>query len=395
MAKPKYLDFDLRYHTFKTPCNFDIDFTNKTYWWTATWAKKDFFSVLEDNACLQEFVHDIRFDNAYLILDYSMDPVTIKFLEDNHLASVIKFFKEHRINFAKLIVLTASPDEFYFDNSTASFSSYILPNKVTRPYKHIFFNSLFQHTKLQFFRSVKWKEELEFKKQPTKHFMSLAHRDAIPRMLVNMLIHQNRLFDDNFISHNRVKQNDDLSDKDKFIKVKTMFINNDNIDLVSFLKYGFLRHRIDSPDTKTDATYPFSWQFELGSKVCFELITETCVAQNKRFVTEKVFKSMLSKNAFILAGNPHSLAWLKSLGFRTFSGIINEAYDYEEVFFNRLLIIFDEVKRLCNSDVNTLFLKIKKLNEVVEHNYQHYLHTVWDFSVLRNIQLHMDETAND
>ena len=130
MAKPKYLDFDLRYHTFKTPCNFDIDFTNKTYWWTATWAKKDFFSVLEDNACLQEFVHDIRFDNAYLILDYSMDPVTIKFLEDNHLASVIKFFKEHRINFAKLIVLTASPDEFYFDNSTASFSSYILTNKV-------------------------------------------------------------------------------------------------------------------------------------------------------------------------------------------------------------------------------------------------------------------------
>ena len=43
-----------------------------------------------------------------MILDYTKDPVTIKFLEDNHLASVIKFFKEHRINFAKLIVLTVT-----------------------------------------------------------------------------------------------------------------------------------------------------------------------------------------------------------------------------------------------------------------------------------------------
>lgn len=392
MAKPEYIDSDLRYHPFVSPCNFNLDFTTKTYWWTTVWEKRNLFPILEDNNLLQKFVNDMRFNNAYLIVDYSMEAINLKFLEDNYLSSIFDFFKHFSIDFHRLIVLTASPDEFYFDSSTTSLNMYIHSNKHKRPYKHFFFNSLFQHTKIKY---LTYNEEIQFRKQPVKHFMSLAYRDTIPRMLVNTFLHENNLFSSNFVSHNRVLENDDKTDKNKFNMVKSIFANEQDFNPISFLKYGFLKHRIDTPSTKINATYPFSWQFSLSSKVCFELINETSVAQNKRFITEKIFKSILSKNVFLLVGNPHSLKWLKSLGFKTFSDIINEEYDNEEIFFKRLLLLFEEVKRLCTYEVDVLFSLIKKLDDVVEHNYQHYINTVWDFGVSHNIQLHINENTND
>ena len=55
--------------------------------------------------------------------------------------------------------------------------------------------------------------------------------------------------------------------------------------------------------------------------------------------------------SFILLGNPYSLNWLKSLGFRTFSDIIDESYDNEEVFLKIFNYLSMKLKRLCSLDV--------------------------------------------
>ena len=89
-------------------------------------------------------------------------------------------------------------------------------------------------------------------------------------------------------------------------------------------------------------------------------------------------------------GNPYSLNLLKSLGFKTFSGIIDESYDKEEIFYKRFLMLFEEIKKLCSLDVASLHKKLEPLNEIVEHNYTHFLYNTWDFRLSHNLQLHMD-----
>lgn len=386
MAKSVFLDTSIRYH-HEPPLKFKLNFSNPVYWWCATPGRASLENYLNDNGLYIEFVENFKNNEAYLIVDFSQDPIHIKqvetlFREKGNL----DVFSKNNISLDKLIVLSASPDILYFDEATDSFSTYVKSKKVTRPYKHIFFNSLFQHTKLTYQRKV----FKTFKKTPIKHFLCTSYRDAVPRQIANSLFHKHNLINNNTISHNRIKQNDPLSDKDKFNKVKNIFRHEDTFDILSFLKYGFKKHYLDIPETKGHATHSYSWHDELSSRVCFEVVIETCVSQNKKFLTEKFLKAVLSKNVFLLIGNPYSLDWLKSLGFKTFSDIIDESYDVEEVFYKRLLMVFEEIKRLCSLEVNTLKEKIKQMDDIVNHNYDHFLKNTWDFNLISNIQSYMD-----
>ena len=79
------------------------------------------------------------------------------------------------------------------------------------------------------------------------------------------------------------------------------------------------------------------------------------------------------------------------MGFQTFSDIIDENYDKEEIFYKRFLMLFNEVKKLCSLDVESLHKKLKPLNEIVEYNYNHFLNTTWDFNLSQNLHSHMDK----
>ena len=79
------------------------------------------------------------------------------------------------------------------------------------------------------------------------------------------------------------------------------------------------------------------------------------------------------------------------MGFQTFSDIIDESYDKEEIFYKRFLMLFNEVKKLCSLDVELLHKKLKPLNEIVEYNYNHFLNTTWDFNLSQNLHSHMDK----
>jgi len=386
MAKTIYLDTTIRYH-HEPPLHFNLNFSNIVYWWCPREDGPTLEYCLNDKEIFNNFVNDFKYKDAYLITDFSQDPIHIKQVENIFRKNGnLDLFNEYKIPLKNLIVLTASLDYLYFDEATDNYNIKISPIKVTRPYKHIFFNSLFEHTKLSFLS----RKPNDFKKDPTKHFLSISYRDAPPRQLANSLFHKHELFKNNVISHNRFKQNDPQSDKQKFTMVSNILRHEKTFDVISFLKYGFKRHFLDDPKTKGEATHSYDWHNKLSSSVCFEVVIETCVSQNKRFLTEKFLKAVLSKNVFLLIGNPYSLDWLKSLGFKTFSDIIDESYDSEEIFYKRLLLVFEEIKRLCSYDILTLNNKIKQMNDVIEHNYNHFLDNSWDFNLISNIQSYMD-----
>lgn len=102
----------------------------------------------------------------------------------------------------------------------------------------------------------------------------------------------------------------------------------------------------------------------------FSLISETSYDNGTPFFpTEKVFKPIMHKHPFIVISTPHYLEGLRSIGYRTFNGIIDESYDTIEDDNKRMRALIGEVKRLCNlSDSELLEFRTKAL-EIVEHNY--------------------------
>lgn len=87
------------------------------------------------------------------------------------------------------------------------------------------------------------------------------------------------------------------------------------------------------------------------------------------FFSEKIFKPILMKHPFVLVGRPHSLKYLRNLGYKTFSPFINESYDDIENNEERLLAIVDEVARLDKFTIDEWLDWQTNVKEIVEHNH--------------------------
>tara|TARA_Y100000361_G_C11097716_1_gene310090 strand:- start:683 stop:949 length:267 start_codon:yes stop_codon:yes gene_type:complete len=85
-------------------------------------------------------------------------------------------------------------------------------------------------------------------------------------------------------------------------------------------------------------------------------------------------------------GSPYMMKTLREVqGFKTFSPWIDESYDEEENHEKRLMMIVEEVKRLCQSkkDIHKMYYEMK---DVLIYNQNHLLnHEYKDFKKIRKI----------
>lgn len=88
-----------------------------------------------------------------------------------------------------------------------------------------------------------------------------------------------------------------------------------------------------------------------------------------RFFSEKTFKPIFNKHPFVLISPPKSLELLRSLGYATFHPYINESYDNESDDFKRILMIAEEVERLCNLNDTELQEFLENTEIICKHNY--------------------------
>jgi len=361
------------------PLELSFNFKKLTYWWCFN---------SNDIITLENLIDEITYLNAYLIIDFSQDPIGISDFKDflNSTPKVKNVPKD------KIIIISPRFTRSFYDLSQYTLNMVVPLIKSEYTYKHIFFNSLFRLTKFQYTKHEKGKEPVPppKKKNPEKHFLCLSYRDAIPRQIINSLFHKHGLFENNLITHNRVKEGKVEDDIVIFNRVKGIFGFTDSFNLKTFLRWGFLKHTIDTPEDKINATHSYKLHHDLSTKVCFEIVHETCITQNNIFITEKTLKAILSKNVFFIVGNPFSLVWLKKLGFKTFSDIIDESYDDERNFHERSLLIMKEVRRLCSLSVGSLHEKLSSLDNILDYNYNHLLNNEWDFDISHNIESHLD-----
>lgn len=113
----------------------------------------------------------------------------------------------------------------------------------------------------------------------------------------------------------------------------------------------------------------------------FHIVTETVYFQNKLHLTEKVFKPIVAKRPFILVAAPGNLAYLKSYGFKTFDRWIDESYDNETDHYIRIEKITAEINRLCNLSSEQLVRLHREMQEILQHNFDHF-YTTFKYTIV-------------
>lgn len=97
------------------------------------------------------------------------------------------------------------------------------------------------------------------------------------------------------------------------------------------------------------------------------IITETFFT-GPLYFSEKIFNSMLYNHIFVYLGPPHSLAYLRSLGFKTWAHIIDESYDTIENLAERLYAVTDSLIDFLSKPLEEIQEIYQENLDIISHN---------------------------
>jgi hypothetical protein len=107
---------------------------------------------------------------------------------------------------------------------------------------------------------------------------------------------------------------------------------------------------------------------DLYQDILVDVLSESHVAGNTFFPTEKTIRPMLLKKSFIIFGSQNYLDYLHQMGFRTFSDFWSEDYDgYEGT--DRFVKILELIDTLAKKSINELQEIYCNMQYTLDHNY--------------------------
>jgi len=104
----------------------------------------------------------------------------------------------------------------------------------------------------------------------------------------------------------------------------------------------------------------------------WHIVTETVFYYDKLHLTEKIFKPIVSKQPFMLLAAPGNLEYLRSYGFKTFAGIIDESYDDIKDNDARIEAVVAQLEWYCDLSDDEKTEIQRKCEPIVEHNFHHF-----------------------
>lgn len=126
-----------------------------------------------------------------------------------------------------------------------------------------------------------------------------------------------------------------------------------------------------------DIDHAGSWQRyfcpQWYDNTSFSVVVETGIS-TPTFVSEKIFKPMAYYHPFLVWGSPFTLDYLHSVGFETFSHVIDESYDTVTNNNLRLKIICEQTNLLIQ-DYKNIF-NDNKTQEILKHNHNLFFDSV-------------------
>jgi hypothetical protein len=88
------------------------------------------------------------------------------------------------------------------------------------------------------------------------------------------------------------------------------------------------------------------------------------------FVSEKVFNAIANWQMFIMMAPAHTLRYLKSCGYKTFSPYIDESYDEMENNYQRIIAVTNSVVEFLKKPIEEIQEIYTECTPIIEHNKQ-------------------------
>lgn len=113
-------------------------------------------------------------------------------------------------------------------------------------------------------------------------------------------------------------------------------------------------------------------QIDLTTESMIYHVSETVYFGRRQHLTEKTFKPIAMGMPFVLSAPAHSLRYLRSYGFKTFSDVWDESYDSQEDDYIRteyLGSLLAKLDRMNTSEKQQMF---EKCIPIIEHNWNHF-----------------------
>ena len=113
---------------------------------------------------------------------------------------------------------------------------------------------------------------------------------------------------------------------------------------------------------------------DIYNQTAYTVVAETNFDNYYTFFTEKIVKPLIARRLFLVFSGQHYLRNLRSLGFKTFDGVIDESYDEVADHKQRFTLITEQMRYLIEQPQEQILAQIEP---IVEHNYQMILGTDW------------------
>ena len=121
------------------------------------------------------------------------------------------------------------------------------------------------------------------------------------------------------------------------------------------------------------------------NNTAISVVLET-VFDNRIHLTEKILRPIACGHPFILAAGPGSLKLLKSYGFHTFAGYINESYDDIQDAQQRLAAIVSEMQRIASLPKKQFDSLIQILRSIADLNRQRFFSQEFHQQVVKELE---------
>ena len=185
------------------------------------------------------------------------------------------------------------------------------------------------------------------------------------RVLFLYHIFKNSL-ENNYITCPKVCPEENVSVNDVAIKYTTQYP-----DIIDMFNNANLPYLFKDEDTQVMSSCWIT-NFNESADSVFYVPTETVYFGRRWHLTEKTFKPIALEMPFILVAPAGSLEYLRSYGFETFNGIIDESYDEETDDIKRLEKVTQLLVEINNMSVNEKLQLHKQCLSIVEYNYNHF-----------------------
>jgi len=126
---------------------------------------------------------------------------------------------------------------------------------------------------------------------------------------------------------------------------------------------------------------------DVYNRTAYSIVCETDHDNTLSFFSEKTAKVLIARRLFVAFTGYKFLQNLRSLGFRTFDGIIDESYDLIVNDGERYAAAFEQVRKLCDLPQQQI---LDLARPIVDYNHDLIMNTDWTQHAIQQVQQQVD-----